>query len=501
MHIDKFYRDSFVLTASNLITGIIGFIFSILLSRELGAQGLGLYGLIMPVYNLVLCLACDGLVTALSKISAVYHSKHDYKNLNRTMSTTFSFIFTWSISIGFLVFICAPLIGSSLIADDRSIDSIRIICPAIVFVSLSAILKGYYYGLDKFKIAAYIDIVEKILRVSVLMITVSVLPVHNVKSTVSAAYLALTIGEFTSFSLLYSYYKKNKNKNVITPARTQSRFQLMFNVLVISCPLCLNGFISSILSTASALILPRRLVSAGIPYDSALALIGKFLGMALNITYLPIIIVNSMTTVLVPDLSRSMSKNDYWATENRMLQVFKTACLVGTCTLIINLSVPNALGQVFYSRSDLGGFIAFASISSILSFVASPTFGMLNGLGRQNVVLRNSLIVSLEGLVLIFVLTGIPALNIYGFGIMLIVTSLTTLILNFMEIKKVCELKFPFYYAVTYLFLGLVSFFIIKLLNSFIPDNLLAIKVILTAVLSFTLMFSLSRLVYDANQS
>jgi stage V sporulation protein B len=68
--IDKFYRDSLVLTISNLVTGMIGFIFSIILSRSLGAEGLGLYGLVMPVYGLLLCLTSEGLITAISKASA-----------------------------------------------------------------------------------------------------------------------------------------------------------------------------------------------------------------------------------------------------------------------------------------------------------------------------------------------------------------------------------------------------------------------------------------------
>ena len=59
MHVDKFYKDSFILTLSNMVTGIIAFVFSLILSRELGAEGLGLYGLVMPIYGLLLCITSD----------------------------------------------------------------------------------------------------------------------------------------------------------------------------------------------------------------------------------------------------------------------------------------------------------------------------------------------------------------------------------------------------------------------------------------------------------
>jgi stage V sporulation protein B len=46
MGLDKFYKNSAILTLSNFITGFIGFAFSIVLSKKLGAEGLGLYGLL-----------------------------------------------------------------------------------------------------------------------------------------------------------------------------------------------------------------------------------------------------------------------------------------------------------------------------------------------------------------------------------------------------------------------------------------------------------------------
>ena len=85
MRRDRLLKNSIILISSNLITGIFGFIFSIILSHELGAEGMGLYGLVMPVYDLFLCLISGGMVTAISKVAAVYFSKDDFKNLDRSI--------------------------------------------------------------------------------------------------------------------------------------------------------------------------------------------------------------------------------------------------------------------------------------------------------------------------------------------------------------------------------------------------------------------------------
>lgn len=494
MKVDKFYKDSIILTISNLVTGIIGFTFSVILSKKLGPEGLGLYGLIMPFYVLLICLTSDGLITAVSRISAVYHSQRDYKNLNRTFSTITAFIFLWSFAIAVFIFINSSNIVAHIFRDDRVGFAIKIICPALVFIPLGAILKGFFYGTDRYKVAAFIDVVEKLLRIAFFLMIIRVLALQDIKSTVSAAYFALMAGELFSFLFLFLAFRRYRNRGVSVSHKPQRRFQLLSNVLVISLPLCLNGFISSLLSTASTLLLPRRLIHAGMQYEAALALIGKFSGMALNITFLPLIIVGSMMTVLIPDLSVSLNKKDSWAAESRIYQVLRISYLVGISTLVVSMTIPDALGILFYGRNDLGDYIRFAAMAGFLSFIALPTYGILNGLGMQNINLKNSIIVSVLSLILVYLLTGIPALNIYGYGTAMALTSAAALVLNLRHIRKACDIRFPLSEIITYGVIGLISFFTLRLLNTLIPDSLLMIRTVITVLLGFFLVFYLSDL-------
>jgi stage V sporulation protein B len=117
---DNFFRESFILTASNLTTGILGFIFSIILSKELGPEGMGLYGLVMPIYNLFICLICGGMVTAISKVAAVYFSKNDFKNLNKSVETALLFDLLWASIIAVLFYFCSTYISTHIISDNRT---------------------------------------------------------------------------------------------------------------------------------------------------------------------------------------------------------------------------------------------------------------------------------------------------------------------------------------------------------------------------------------------
>ncbi|MGK0466021.1 stage V sporulation protein B [Clostridium sp.] len=485
---DNFYRDSIILTVSNLVGGILRFMFAILLSKKLGAQGMGLYSLVMPIYDLFICLICGGMVTSISKEASAYFGINDYGNLNKTIHTAIVFDFIWAILIAVSVFLFSPFISTYIIKDQRTLYSLLVICPALIFVALSSIYKGYFYGISNVKVPAIIDIVEKTVRMMILVGIINFFALRNVTSTVTATYIALSIGEFISFILLYVFYKKSINKFKQYTKKAEGRAQLLFNVLVVSLPLSLNGFLTTAISALSTLIVPRRLVYAGLEYTEVLAFIGKFAGMAMSIVFFPFIIVMSMATILTPDISKSISKNDYHALEDRVVEVIKISFLLGVSTLIICLSIGGSLGKLFFDRYDLGIYIRLASLSAPFMYMSGSTFGILNGLGKQKTILINSLITSILQLVLLYILLGIPGLSILGYGITLLVTSIITFILNIIAIKKSCYLQFSMTEIIINICLSIFLYFILKILDNTIPNSIFITKNIVIIVTGFSLI-------------
>lgn len=484
---DNFYKNTFILTLSNITTGIFSFIFSVTLSRSLGAEGMGLYNLVMPVYNLFICIMSAGMLAAISKISAIYNESKDYGNLYKTIKTTIVFNLVWSILITSMVFISNDFISFNILKDSRTSMALKIICPAMIFITLSNILKGYFYGVSKVMIPAIIDIFEKGIRISVVLIILSKIGTSSMTLSLTASYIALCLGELISLILLYIYYKIDKKNKLFYRKPSEGRAQLLFNVLIISIPLCINGIITNILSTASALIVPRRLVASGIPYSTALTLIGKFTGMAMVIVFFPMVIIGSINTILIPDLSKSVSKKDYASSENRIKDVLRLSFLLGICTIMICTTIPNSLGIMLFKRNDLGTFIKFASLSAPLFYTSITSYGILNGIGKHNILLRNSVIISVIEIILLFFLTSISYINILGYGITLIVTSLLTVIVNIIEIKKYYELKISFTNVFIYFLFSMFIYYFLNLSNKLIPDYLFVLKNCIIIFLGFSL--------------
>ncbi|MBX9138518.1 MULTISPECIES: stage V sporulation protein B [unclassified Clostridium] len=490
---DNFFKNSFFLTASNIATGILGFIFSIYLADIAGPEGVALYGLVMPIYNLFICLMTAGIIAAISQRAAIYESKGEYNNLFKTIRSVAFFNIIWAIAIGLIVFFLAPYISQYGIKDPRTINAIKVTCPAMVFIALSNILKGFFYGSSKIKIPAVIDISEKAMRIITITLLIWIFHAKTLSSIVTLAYVSLALGELQSLLLLYGYYRYTVNRIPPSYEKPESKAQLLFNVLIISLPLCLNGFLGNAFSTISTLIVPRQLVASGLDYSSALNLIGRFNGMALTIVTFPLIVVNSINTLLVPDLSQSISNSDYYNASVRIKTVLKIAFLLGMATTVICQLIPDSLGQMFYKRDDLGLYIRLASLSAPIFFVANTMFGILNGLNRQSIILRNSIIISITEIVCLYIFTAIPSINIFSYVITIFVTSTLGLIINLHEVNKHIELNLSLFNIIIFILTGILVYLMLNLFTNRLLDGLFISKNIIVIVLTFGIFAYLSR--------
>ncbi|MDU7454170.1 stage V sporulation protein B [Clostridium saudiense] len=497
MEKDNFFKNSFFLTASNITTGILGFIFSMYLGNIAGPEGLAIYGLVMPVYNLFICLMTAGIIAAISQRSAIYEANGEYNNLFKTIRSVAFFNIIWAMIIGIIVFFLAPYISKYGIKDPRTLNAIRVTCPAMVFIALSNILKGFFYGTSKITVPAIIDISEKAMRIITITLLIYMFKAQTLTSIVTLAFVSLAIGELQSLLLLYIYFRYTKKRMPIGHDKPERKAQLLFNVLIISLPLCLNGFLGNAFSTISTLVVPRQLVASGLDYSSALNLIGKFNGMALTIVTFPLIVVNSINTLLVPDLSQTISNGEYYNASVRIRMVLKIAFLLGMATTVICQLIPDSLGQMFYHRDDLGLYIKLSSLSAPIFFVSNTMVGILNGLNRQSIILRNSIIVSVTEILCLYFFTAIPSINIFSYVITIFVTSTLNLIINLHEIKKHIELNLSLFNIIIFSLIGILIFLILNLANKYLLTDLFYFKNILIIIFTFGVFAYLSRFGID----
>ncbi len=79
-------QGALILTLTGIASRIIGFFYRIFLSHTIGAEGMGIYQMIFPIYTLCFTLCAAGLQTALSRTIAARAAQGDEKGAFDTSS-------------------------------------------------------------------------------------------------------------------------------------------------------------------------------------------------------------------------------------------------------------------------------------------------------------------------------------------------------------------------------------------------------------------------------
>ena len=100
----------------------------------------------------------------------------------------------------------------------------------MVFIALSNILKGYFYGVSKITVPSIIDISEKAMRIIVITLLIYFFKAKTITALVTLAYVSLAIGELQSLILLFIYYKSLKKKIPVSTSEPEEdhNYYLMF---------------------------------------------------------------------------------------------------------------------------------------------------------------------------------------------------------------------------------------------------------------------------------
>ncbi|SKA90699.1 stage V sporulation protein B [Caloramator quimbayensis] len=458
----SFAGKTLILILSNIITGTLAFVFSIILSRKIGSEGMGLYQLTMPVYSLFLCITGGGITVSISKIAAEKKATGNLKELYNTIKAVCIFEIIWSILVTAVLIMSCSIISKKLLYDERTMYGIIAFCPALIIISISSVYKGAYYGIQRVLEPAIIDIVEKIIRIIVICTLLSALKSMSLEIKTAAAFITLSFGEMVSLILFVICFKGYVRKNPIH-GKSDNDFQLIFNVLRLSFPLALNGILGTIFTAIIAVLIPRRLQDAGFIYEEALSLFGKLEGMALTIAFYPSIVINSLCVLLVPSISEAVTFKKEQSVTRKMNLSLKITSLIAFSSAAIFFSIPLRIGFFFYNDETVGELLKMLSIGLPLVYIEITLCALLNGIGKQGALLLNSIIIALFELIALYIFIGIPDINIKGYAIDFILYPIIGIILNLKEIKKSLNYSFDFTGIIIFPFLcSILLYFIIN---------------------------------------
>ena len=132
-----------ILSAVGLVTQVIGFAFRVALGRALGAEAMGLYQLVMPVYSVVMSVTASGATVAVAKLTAAYTATGDTRSARQLLGRSLAVFLVLFAAIAAFVIPGADWISVTLLRDARTYTAILLLLPCILFTGIENLHKNY----------------------------------------------------------------------------------------------------------------------------------------------------------------------------------------------------------------------------------------------------------------------------------------------------------------------------------------------------------------------
>ena len=202
----KFIKSTIILIIGGFITKILGVIIKIALTRAISTDGIGLYMLILPTFNLFITLCTLGLPTAISKL--VSEKKRSSKKI---VLSIVPIVILFNIVLMLLLFLIAPLIAKYLLKNTSTYYPLICISLTLPFICISSIIKGYFFGKEKMFPYTLSNIVEQLIRLFLTIFFIPSLIKYNLITAICGVVLINIASEFTSILTLLIFLPKNAN--------------------------------------------------------------------------------------------------------------------------------------------------------------------------------------------------------------------------------------------------------------------------------------------------
>ena len=380
------------LTAANIITRLIGFSYRIFMAGAIGAEGMGLYQLIMPIYSLAWAISCSGITTTLSRLVAAEQAKGEYGNMRRLLRQSLLITTILSGVLTVVLFVFADHIGAGIMNEVRIGLSLRILSAALFFMAAGSCIRGYFLGLQKAVVPAASQVIEQLARMGVIMMLAGLFIPRGLEYASAAAVIGIVAGETLSFAYVYWAYRRHKRKLPAKPPLMTQK-QALVAVMMMSAPLTLNRISSSFLSAVENVLIPQRLQMWGYAAEEAMAVFGRITGMAMPLIFFPSAILTALSISLVPSISEALATDQMRRVSSTISKSIVFTSIIAFGAGLIFVVFPHEIGQIVYSQ-DLGVILLTLGIMCPFWYLNITFSGILNGLGEQVFIFRNSLLAS-----------------------------------------------------------------------------------------------------------
>ena len=413
------------LTAFTVAERMLGFLFKIYLSREIGAVGMGIYSVALSFFFVLLTLLTSGVPLVVSKLTA-----KDKSIGGKICSAALIFELITAVVVCSIVLAFQKPIGA-LFAESQSMTLVMIMLPALVFSGVYSAFRGVLWGEKKFTTVSVAELIEQIARIVCCVVLFGIF-----KDKIKAVALSMTVACLVSAIAVALFYFIGKRK-------IQSPKGHIKPLITTSLPITFSRTTSSVNNYIIAIAVPFLLMTSGLNSEQSMYIFGSCVGMALPLLYLPITVVGSLAFVMIPNLSQAYAHGDKKSMCRQIESALSFSVIVAAVILPAYAALGGPLGTFIYNNTDAGIFLKKSAWLLLPLSFENIASSMLNSLDLEKKSLINYLIGAATMYIICFAFYSRFNIDVFmiAFGVSLIVSS----VLDVIDIKRRTGIKLSFF--------------------------------------------------------
>ena len=452
---NKFLQGAAVLAVAGLLVKVMGVFFRVPLTNWVGAEGMSYYSSVYPFYTFFLLISLAGIPVAISRMISERTAVKNYGGAHRVFN-----ISVWLLGgIGFVSFLImhfgAGFIENVVLNNPGTRYAIQAIAPSLFLVPVMAAYRGYFQGRQNMNPTAVSQLVEQFFRVGVGLSLGYFLIKAGYDKFAAGAIFGCTAGAGAGLAIaviiylinrkvIMSQIKRNKHNEELEPWQ-----KIVKEIIIIAIPITIGACIVPLINAIDSMMVMRRLQAVGFSLTESRVLFGKLGGYCASIAGMPQVLIQAIVMSLVPAIAAAYKLKDHDALEeNTQFAMRATMIIAFPCTIgMMVLAHPILLMFYPMQAEEVSSTSLVLAIMAIETIPMSPMVtltGVLQGVDRQMLPVKNLAIGAVVKVILTFILVGIRPINVNGASIGSIACSAVAFWLDARDVRRETGVTFNF---------------------------------------------------------
>ena len=452
----NFIIQGSILAIAGIIVRLIGMLYRIPLANYIGDEGNGYYSAAYNIYSIMLILSSYSLPVAVSKMVSARLARGQYRNARKILRAAL-FYATIVGGVGF----CALWFGSGFFAEHvikmpYSAYALKVLAPTVWIMAYLGVLRGFFQGHSTMVPTAVSQIFEQIVNAVISLLAAKSLFDLGMKSNLvygSTEYsyafgaaggaLGTGAGALTALILfvgLYLMYRPKMKRRIRKEQGTSAEsYGMITSTLFLTVvPIIVSSSLYNSSTVIDNVLFGQIMTGLGEAKQIA-SQWGIYSGKYHLLFNIPVAVANSLSSSLIPALSRAVAEKDRKQTLNRIASAIRFSMIIAIPSAV-GLAVLAALisNLLFPGRdnTDLIKMTCYGSSAVVVYSLSTVTNAVLQGINRMKTPIRNAGISLVLHTVILFVMLRYLHMGIYGVLYANILFALFICILNARSIAR-----------------------------------------------------------------